>query len=99
MGNAADAGGEMYFGCRAFPGPYITQYQVRVDPNWNVYSECNGGNCIFHEPNIDLTAGYGLQLGVGRESSLGGGIFVDGQNQCDDANPYIGYWYLNLFIV
>ena len=72
-------------------GPYISHYQVRVDPNWSLYSECTGGNCNFDEPTVDRTALYGLQLGVGRESSLGGGL-GDGTNQCVDANPYIGYW-------
>jgi len=91
--NTATAAGECYFACRLSPGPYITQFQVRVSTAWNAYSECNRGNCAFSVPNA-YPVTYGLLLGVGREESLGNGM-GDGTGQCDSSSqdPGVGYWY------
>lgn len=45
--NTATAAGECYFACNLSPGPYVTQFQVRLSTKWNAYSECNGINNTF----------------------------------------------------
>jgi hypothetical protein len=93
--NTATPAGECYFACNLAPGPYVTHFQVRLDTRYNLYSECTDGNCLWDESFISgQEPTYAMNLGVGREESLGGGG-GDGTGQCFTAaqDTGIGYWY------
>jgi len=98
--NVADASGEAFFACinggNPLAGPYVTHFRVRVSTQWNLYSRCNQGQCIFYE--YYASSSYGDKLGVGREVSSGGSAFnpIDSTGQCwsqSQNSPYLGWWY------
>lgn len=79
--NTASAAGEVYFACHLSPGPFVTQFKVRMSTRYNAYSECTGGSCSFYFSAANPIT-YGVLLGVGREESLGNN-HGDGFGQCD----------------